>query len=484
MAHGHSGAHAAKASKAPCAPLDPAGSQSGRRSRILLAPFLLGGGGGRLGPAHRRGAVRVSMDRRLFLFTGIAGLADPAAFLNTIAPEPITHSGDAAFDAWSQGFLARAVGAGLPEGLVRAQLRDVTPDPRVVAADHKQPEFTRPVGDYIKAAASPTRIALGKAHRTQQATWLELIRRRYGADPGILIGIWGLESGYGQDSGDYDVVRSLATLAADGRRRSWAETELSDALRVLAAGKISRAELKGSWAGAMGQTQFEPSEYLAKCVDIDGDGRVDIWTSPPDALGSSANLLKLAGWRAGEDWAREVRLPPGFDYTLAEGPKQPPSWWASKGAQRADARPWPAADAASPAQLLVPAGAAGPAFLAFPNHFVIRAYNNSVSYALAVGMIADGVEDGPALIANWPVEAPLSSDDRTGAQASLKALGYDPGAVDGRIGAQTRQALRAWQAKTGLVADGHLTPELSQSLQRQAAALGQAGPSAAPAGTP
>ena len=414
------------------------------------------------------------MDRRLFLFTGIAGLSDPAAFLNTVAPAPVSRSGDSAFDAWSQAFLARAMASGLPETLVREQLKDATPDPRVLAADHKQPEFTRPVGDYIKAAASATRIGQGRIHRAEQARWLENIRSRYGVDPGILIGIWGLESGYGLDSGDYDVIRSLATLAADGRRRGWAETELSDALRVLAAGKITRAELKGSWAGAMGQTQFEPSEYLAKCVDIDGDGRVDIWTSPPDALGSSANLLKLAGWHAGEDWAREVRVPPGFDYSLAEGPKQPPSWWAAKGVQRADAKSWPTADAASPAQMLVPAGAAGPAFLAFPNHFVIRQYNNSVSYALAVGLIADGVENASSLVASWPVEAPLSSDDRTGAQASLKALGYDPGPADGRIGAQTRAALRAWQAKTGRVADGHLTPDLAHGLEAQAAGLGLA----------
>ncbi len=414
------------------------------------------------------------MDRRLFLFTGIAGLSDPAALLNTIAPAPVTHTGDAAFDGWSQDFLARAIASGLSEQLVRDQLKDVVPDPRVVADDHKQPEFTRPVGDYIKSAASPARIAQGVRHRSEQGPWLELIQRRFGVDQGVLIGIWGLESGYGLDEGSYDVVRSLATLAADGRRRGWAETELSDALRIIAGGKIGRSELKGSWAGAMGQTQFEPSEYLTKGVDIDGDGRVDIWNSPPDALGSSANLLMQAGWKPGQDWAREVRLPPGFDYSLAEGPKQTPDQWAAKGVQRADGKPWPPADLASPCQLLVPAGAYGPGFLAFPNHFVIRSYNNSVSYALSVGLIADGVEGAPALIAPWPVEVPLSSDDRTGAQASLKALGYDPGAVDGRIGAQTRAALRAWQARSGLVADGHLTADLAQQLEQQAAGLGLA----------
>ena len=419
------------------------------------------------------------MDRRLFLFTGIAGLSDPAALLNTVAPSPVTHSGDPAFDAWSKDFLQRAMAAGLPEALVREQLKDATPDPRVVAADHKQPEFTRPIGDYMRSAASSTRIANGQKHRAEQASWLQAIEARFGVDPGVLIGIWGLESGYGLDSGSYDVVRSLATLAADGRRRSWAETELSDALRIIAGGKAGRTHLTGSWAGAMGQTQMEPSEYLTKGVDIDGDGLVDIWSSPADALGCSANLLKLAGWRAGGDWAREVGLPAGFDYSLAEGPKQPPSWWAAKGVQRADARPWPAGDETSPAQLLVPAGAAGPAFLAFPNHFVIRAYNNSVAYALAVGLIADAVDGGPSLSAAWPAEAPLSIEDRTGAQAALKALGFDPGPADGRIGAQTRAALRAWQAKTGLVADGHLTPDISHRLQQAAGVTSPAASSAA-----
>ena len=412
------------------------------------------------------------MDRRLFLFTGIAGLSDPAALINTLAPAPVTHSGDTAFDSWSRDFLARAIAAGLAESLVRDQLKDVLPDPRVVADDHRQPEFTRPVGDYIKSAASASRIAQGVRHKAEQAPWLMQIQSRFGVDPGVLVGIWGLETGYGLDEGSYDVVRSLATLAADGRRRAWAETELSDALRILAVGKITRAQLTGSWAGAMGQTQFEPSEYLAKGVDIDGDGRVDIWNSPPDALGSSANLLKQAGWRPGEDWAREVHLPPGFDYALAEGPRQTPAEWAARGVIRADGKAWPPADAASPAQLLVPAGAFGPAFLAFPNHFAIRSYNNSVSYALSVGLVADGVSGAAPLMAAWPVEAPLSADDRTGAQAALKLLGYDPGAVDGRIGAQTRTALRAWQIKTGLVADGHLTADLAQRLKAQASSLG------------
>ncbi len=415
------------------------------------------------------------MDRRLFLFTGVAGLSDPAAFLNTVAPAPVSRSGDAAFDAWSQAFLARAMASGLPEALVREQLKDTTPDPRVLAADHKQPEFTRPVGDYIKAAASAARIAQGRIHKAEQARWLELIRSRYGVDPGILIGIWGLESGYGLDSGDYDVIRSLATLAADGRRRGWAETELSDALRVLAAGKIRRAELKGSWAGAMGQTQFTPEDYLAWAVDEDGDGRRDIWGSSADALGSTANFLAhKAAWRRNEAWAREVVLPAGFDYGLAEGPFQSWAAWQALGVRPAQDLAWTEAELAEGMGLILPAGWTGPAFLILPNHMAIRAYNNSTSYALAVGLLADRIAGRPPLIRPWPVDQPLTLGDRIAAQAALNRLGFEVGEPDGVLGLKTRAATRAWQKSRNLPADGHLSYGLIQALKIEA---GTAAPS-------
>jgi membrane-bound lytic murein transglycosylase B len=412
------------------------------------------------------------MDRRLFILAGLAGLTDPVTpivgAVTAPAPDPVSQTGDAGFDAWSADFLARAIAAGWPEALVRAELQGLTPDQQVLANDHRQPEFSRPIGDYIHAAVSEKRVTEGHARKAELEPWLRIIHAKFSVDPAVLVAIWGIESSYGAIQGDFDVVRSLATLAADGRRRGWAEGELFDCLKIIQTHAALRQQLKGSWAGAMGQTQIEPSVFLSHGVDIDGDGRVNIWDSAPDALGSTANILKDAGWTPGQDWAREVRLAPSFDYALAEGPKNPPEWWAAQGATLADGKGWAAADAGAPAQLLLPAGAAGPAFLALPNHFTIRAYNNSMSYALAVGLIADALAGGAPVQASWPQEAPLSVQDRTGAQTALKTLGFYAGEADGRIGPQTRAALRLWQKAKALPADGHLTVDLSRQLQTEA----------------
>jgi lytic murein transglycosylase len=410
------------------------------------------------------------MDRRLFLMSGVVGLIDPVTPLVRTAAglDPPTQSGDEAFDAWALDFLTRQVAAGWPQGPLRAALSGLEPDPRVVAADRRQPEFTRSVGDYMRVAVSDDRVASAQAGLAAHHDVLQTIQARFGVDPAVLIGVWGLESDFGVMQGDYDVIRSLATLAADGRRRRWAEGELLAAVRILVAGEAPRERLTGSWAGAMGQTQFLPSMYLKRAVDIDGDGKRDIWGSAPDALGSAANLLASAGWHAGQGWAYEAILPQGFDFALAESDARPPAFWTGRGVRRADGQPWSAADATAPCVLLAPAGASGPAFLALPNHFVIRAYNNSTSYALAVGLIADAATGGPPLATPWPVEAPLSRADRSDAQSALVALGYDAGAADGLIGTRTHAALKAWQGARGLIPDGHLTIDLAGRLRDEA----------------
>ena len=211
-------------------------------------------------------------------------------------------------------------------------------------------------------------------------------------------------------------------------------------------------------------------------------GRRDIWGSSADALASAGNLMMRDGWRRGEAWAREVILPADFDYGLAEGPKQTPGEWAKLGARRADGLPFADIDKDSPTQLILPAGAAGPAFLIFPNHMVIRRYNNSTAYALSVGLLADRISGMGPLSVAWPIEPPLSTDDRIGAQKALAALGFDPGAVDGVIGVNTRVALRGWQKARGLPADGHLTQALSQRVRAEASALSPTAPP--PADTP
>jgi hypothetical protein len=234
----------------------------------------------------------------------------------------------------------------------------------------------------------------------------------------------------------------------------------------------------------MGQTQMIPEAFLTTAVDGDGDGKRDIWNSAADALASAANLMNHDGWRRGETWAREVILPAGFDYGLAEGPMHTPGDWAALGARRADGLPFGEPDKNTPCQMILPAGAAGPAFLVFPNHMVIRRYNNSTAYALSVGLLADRISGMGPLATAWPIEPPLSTDDRVGAQRALAALGHDPGAADGVIGVNTRQALRAWQKAKGLPADGHLTQALSQQLQAEAGPRLSAAPPLASADGP
>ena len=388
----------------------------------------------------------------------------------TSAPvTPPVVSGDMVFDAWAAEFYTRAVKAGLPPALVSREMAGLTPDPRVMARDSRQPEFSQPISVYIAGAVAPGAIAMG-ARKGSEFAAFDAIEQRYGVPRAILLGVWARESGFGAIQGDFDVIRAMASLAAQGRRRDWAEGELIAALKIIASGEATRSQLKGSWAGAMGQTQFTPSSYLSLAVDGDGDGRRDIWGSPADALASAANLLAKGGWIAGQSWAREVTVPADFDFSLSEGPKETPGWWADRGVVRADGLAWSDADRTAPAQLLAPAGAGGPVFLLFPNHFAIRRYNNSVAYALAVGLLADRIAGGGPLARPWPVETPLSLTDRMTAQRALIALGFSPGAPDGVVGMGTRTALRTWQKARGITADGYLSPAMVQRLKAESGA--------------
>lgn len=363
------------------------------------------------------------------------------------------------FETWKAGFLARH--GGDRQAAYAAQLDGLTPDPTVVRLDGNQPEFSRPPGAYVQNAVSAARVA--EARRRSDAVPWE-VTQRFGVPAEILVAIWAQESSFGRVQGDMDVIRSLATLAWEGRRRDWAEGQLKHALDIVIDGRRDRAGLKGSWAGAMGQTQFMPDNYLRLGIDQDGDGRVDIWGSQTDALASAANLLANAGWKRGQAWGYEVLLPEGFDYAEAEGPRHPWSVWAARGVRLAHGGAPTDAEAAEGAAILLPQGARGPAFLALPNHYVIRAYNNSVSYALAIGLTADGVQGKPGLVAAWPDDAPLSREQRIGAQRALTALGYDTRGIDGVVGANTRAALRRWQAAAGRVPDGYLTAALADEL--------------------
>jgi membrane-bound lytic murein transglycosylase B len=387
----------------------------------------------------------------------------PAAPAPTPAPPSANPADPAGFEGWKQGFLARHGGA--RRDRYARELAGLTPDPAVIRLDGNQPEFSRPAGAYIQSAVSATRIAQGR-QRTDRVPWD--VTQRFGVPAEILVSIWGNESGFGAIQGDYDVIRSLATLAFDGRRRDWAEAQLKDALDIVVDGRRERSGLKGSWAGAMGQTQFMPDNYLRLGVDQTGDGKVDIWGSDADSLASAANLLAQAGWKRGQRWGYEVVLPSGFDYAEAEGPRHNWRHWAQRGVTLARGGAPTDAEALEEAVILLPQGARGPAFLALPNHYVIRRYNNSVSYALAIGLTADGIAGKPGLVGTWPADAPLSRDQRIGAQRALTALGYDTQGVDGVIGSNTRAALRRWQIATGRIADGYLTADLADELVRRA----------------
>ncbi len=384
-----------------------------------------------------------------------------------VAPAPVQLGegvvDQAGFEGWKQGFLNRHGGARRAE--YERELAGLAPDPSVIRLDRNQPEFSRPVGAYLANAVSAARIAQGR-QRIDRVPWG--VVQRYGVPSEILVAIWANESGFGAIQGDYDVVRSLATLAYDGRRRDWAEGQLKNALDIVLDGRRARSGLKGSWAGAMGQTQFMPDTYLRLGVDQDGDGRVDIWGTDSDALASAANLLAQAGWKRGQAWGYEVVLPQGFDYGLADGPKHPWRYWAQRGVSLARGGAPSDAEALEGATILLPQGARGPAFLALPNHYVIRQYNNSVAYALAIGLTADGIQGKPGLVGRWPDDPPLSRDQRIAAQSALTRLGYDTQGVDGVIGANTRTALKRWQQANGRLADGYLTAALADELARLA----------------
>jgi membrane-bound lytic murein transglycosylase B len=431
------------------------------------------------------------MDRRLFLIMAFASTASPPPGPNQVGAPPLAvdtpapvWSGDPAFDEWARGFIDKAIRDGWPAEVLRHEFAGLKPEPRVLELDQRQPEFAKPISDYVRGAVDAERIAVGRRKRTELA-WLARVEDRFGVSAEVLIAIWAMESGFGAIEGDFDVLRVLATLAASGRRREWAETEILAVIRIIATHQAVRGKLRGSWAGAMGQTQFEPSAYLKDAVSLDGTGPPDIWNSPKDALASAANLLAKAGWVRGVRPQREVILPAGFDYGMTEGPQPTAAAWAWLNVVPADGGPWFPAEEDAPMSLILPSGAGGPAFLISANHAVIKKYNNSTAYALAVGLLADAIAGAPPLRTPWPHETALSIDERVGAQQDLAQLGFDPGAPDGVVGARTRHALQAWQKARRLTADGYLSEDMVQRLKLEASAGGPApvapGPIAPPA---
>ena len=369
-----------------------------------------------------------------------------------------------AFATWVANFTADARAAGIGDETLRAAFGEVQYLPRVVELDRVQPEFTRAIWDYLDRAATPQRIATGREKLREVRAEADAAAARYGVPPEALVAIWGMESNYGTNTGGIETIDALATLGFEGRRESWARGQLLAALKILQNGDIDRGRLKGSWAGAMGQTQFLPSSFLSFAVDADGDGRRDIWVSLADVMASTANFLASSGWQAGEPWGAEVRLPAGFDAGRADSSiRQPSRLWAAEGVSAFDGGALPEL---ADAMILLPAGASGPAFIAGANFRAILRYNNSTSYALAVGLIAQGLAGGSGVQATWPRHLQTLSRSQTLAlQTALNERGFASGTPDGLMGPATRGALRQFQRSLGLPADGYPTLELLQRLQ-------------------
>ena len=378
---------------------------------------------------------------------------------------------DAASQRWVQNFWPTAQAAGITRQVYDMALGNFEPDPTVIPRATNQPEFVRPIWDYLDSAVSASRIENGLAKVQQYGRLLADLEARYGVNRYIILAIWGMESAYGaildNDNVVKPTIRSLATLAyMGGSRQDYGRTQLIAALRILQRGDVTLANMTGSWAGAMGHTQFIPTSYEQYAVDWDGDGRRNVWTSIPDALASTANYLNRAGWEEGKTWGYEVRLPADFDYRLAEvAEERTIAYWSNLGIARASGAVFPRPT--DTATLWVPAGANGPAFLLLDNFRVIKRYNNANSYALAIGHLADRLQGFGEFRQAWPrEEVPLAETDRRELQQLLARLGLYEGPIDAVIGTGTRGAIRSYQRNFGLTPDGYASVALLQHVRR------------------
>jgi lytic murein transglycosylase len=375
-----------------------------------------------------------------------------------------TSPGAADFDSCIAGIRSSAAQKGVSSSTFDRVMSNVTPDPKVVEAMETQPEFKTPIWDYMAFLVDQKRVDDGKQMMARNAPALASAEARYGVDRYAIAAVWGVESDYGQLSGRWPLAQSLSTLVCTGpRRQDYFRGELVAALQIVERGDLTPEELRGSWAGAVGQTQFMPSTYLRLAVDGDGDGRRDLVGSTADALHSTANFLARSGWVTGTAWGYEVQLPAGYGGPSGRTQKQPMSAWSALGIRRIDGSPLPAAGNAA---LLIPAGPAGPAFLVFKNFDAIYSYNAAESYALAIGVLSDQLRGGRGVQTPWPTDdRGLSRAERKEVQELLLRRGYDIGEADGAIGARTRQALTQYQARLGLPADGRAGGHVLDALR-------------------
>ena len=385
----------------------------------------------------------------------------------TEAPKDVQiASSNARFDLWVKAFRAKAVASGISGAVYDRAFRGVTYNAYVVEKDRNQSEFTKQIWDYLDTATSAERVKNGKAAFLRHRSLINRIEKKYGVDAKVFLAIWGLESAYGEHMGDIHMIESLATLAYDGRRKKFFESQLIAALSIIQSGDVTPNNMTGSWAGAMGHTQFIPTSYLAYAQDFRNDGRRDIWENDPaDGLASTANYLARHGWVSGQPWGMEVRLPPNFNYSSSgERVKKSVAEWRKLGIRKIDGGKIPDYGQSS---ILLPAGAQGAAFIIFKNFHVIETYNTADAYVIAVGHLGDMIMGGAPIQAPWPRgDKALSFGQKKEMQRLLTRKGFDTEKQDGIVGPLTIAAIRAFQASLGMTPDGYATTDVLDLLNK------------------
>ena len=402
----------------------------------------------------------------------IAGCATPQALANDAVTETSAVSAsqtkltqEQRFEAWKSDFTTRAINRGYDPAIVRAMIGRAKINPLALERDKTQPEFNSPIWAYVDKTTSVDRVSRGKALLQENQALFADIEARYRVNPYVLTAIWGLESSYGRILGTHNIVDALATFAFEGRRTKFGEEQLFATLDIVKSGKVRPAQLVGSWAGAMGMTQFIPTTFRDYAVDFDNNGNKDLWKSNADALGSAAHYLSRFGWRLEEPIYTEVKLAQSFDYSIADGRKLSVNDWSALGVAPINGQRWSADAGFLEAKLLVPAGSKGPKFLTFKNFDVIKKYNNSTSYALGIATLSEAYRDRVTITAPWPnSDKQVGRTDLKAMQSKLTALGYDTKGADGIIGPNTRRAIRNWQAANGLTADGYIEQTLFKKI--------------------
>lgn len=376
------------------------------------------------------------------------------------APVMAQEASEAGFQRFVESLWQAARARGVSRSTFDEAFRGVGPDSKIIALTRKQSEFVRPIWDYVNGAISAQRLERGRQMAAEWSKTLAAVERTYGVPRSVVLGVWGMETNFGSFTGSIYAVRALATLAYTGYRGEFFRDELLTALQILEAEHIDRDKMLGSWAGAMGHTQFMPSSYMKFAVDGNRDGVRDIWGSVPDALASTANYLRQHGWKPGLPWGFEVELPRGFDFrNLRQGFAS----WQGLGVRRADGKPMPQSGEAA---LFLPGGARGPAFLVTDNYAVIKAYNSSDAYAMGVAHLGDRITGGGPIQGAWPKDEPmLDKDQRQELQERLAALGLYDGETDGKLGSKTRDAVRNFQLKRGLIPDGYADVAVLRELR-------------------